>query len=147
MGGPAHLDHATYPISLFLLISILSTNLVFYKHFSKIFLDWPQLHGSAHRAPCYGQSLIKICLGHRAPVNLELCRVSMLSTLLHCFAYSYVPSRGLSEAWTSTLSTSFTHLEYIYIYMSGQLVILTLMFFFLRNNAGDEWSIGTKFGD
>jgi hypothetical protein len=114
MGGPAHLDHATYPISLFLLISILSTNLVFYKHFSKIFLDWPQLHGSAHRAPCYGQSLIKICLGHRAPVNLELCRVSMLSTLLHCFAYSYVPSRGLSEARTSTLSTSFTHLEYIY---------------------------------
>jgi len=48
--------------------------------------------------PCYGQSLIKICLGHRAPVNLELYRVSMLSTLLHCFAYSYVPSRGLSEA-------------------------------------------------
>jgi hypothetical protein len=83
-------------------------------------------------APCYGQSLIKICLGHRAPVNFELCRVSMLSTLLHCFAYSYVPSRGLSEAWTSTLSTSFTHLEYIYIYMSGQLVILTLMFFFFK---------------
>ena len=34
---------------------------------------------------------------------------SMLSTLLHwfaAFAYSYVPSRGSSEARTSTLSTS-----------------------------------------
>ncbi|CAK7328758.1 unnamed protein product [Dovyalis caffra] len=30
----------------------------------------------------------------------------MLSTLLHWFAYSYVPSRGSSEARTSTLSTS-----------------------------------------
>ncbi|KAI5566995.1 hypothetical protein BDE02_13G058900 [Populus trichocarpa] len=93
-------------LAMDLLISILSTNLVFFKHFSKIFLDWPQLHRSAHRAPCYGQSLIKICLGHVAPVNLELCRVSMLSTLLHWFAYSYVPSRGSSEARTSTLSTS-----------------------------------------
>nr|YP_010833491.1 hypothetical protein QLP06_mgp002 [Jatropha curcas]WFG81117.1 hypothetical protein [Jatropha curcas] len=30
----------------------------------------------------------------------------MLSTLLHWFAYSYVPSRGSEEARTSTLSTS-----------------------------------------
>lgn len=112
-------------LAMDLLISILSTNLVFFKHFSKIFLDWPQLHRSAHRAPCYGQSLIKICLGHVAPVNLELCRVSIQlfstgSPTRMCRLGAHqkqelLPCQLAQDLKVIRSSLTFTHLEYFHL--------------------------------